>query len=414
MFFDRYKTDIRRICSSFEEYNPLYCNPLNYCTTYEECAEYANKIDTAQKRYKEWEKQFDNRTKLIKIVMIVLSLVLYLALIVYIYDLISDDGLYALLKSIFAIASGYFFYFCIIPFMVYFIEELRHLGKKGKESFFPVQNKCIEKLFDDYLWKEEYLWGDEYKFSYSPSEKERLINGKTMEDKFRQRERLIALSHPYLDLFKETVAQELAFPSDVFVFGDVKFGMTPEEIYQTNCFKGLHYDSEKFVNLGFRGRELGCFWGIRCSSTISFIFDNNYLSSVLVKENMYRENKNTTIEQFITCCKKLYHIYGPPVNLYKPFRSDHLQLNSCEKAEFNVGYKRILLCIDHEKSSSYSYRYGIKIEFSRITSVKERKESEVIDFDDHWFDELRKTYDSAKYRGSCALEYDYILDYLYI
>jgi hypothetical protein len=44
-----------------------------------------------------------------------------------------------------------------------------------------------------------------------------------------------------------------------------------------------------------------------------------------------------------------------------------------------------------------------------MNSVKERQqESEVIEFDDHWFNELRKTYDSAKYRGSCALEYDYI------
>ena len=195
MFFDRYKTDIGRIYSSFSERDPLYCDPINYCTTYEECAEYAHKIDIAQNHFKEWEERYDNRTKLIKIVVIVLTLVLYLALIVYIYDLINDNGFYALLKSIFAIASGCFFVFCIMPFMVYFIEELRHLGKGKKESFFPVQNKCIEKLFDDYLWK-EYLLGNEYKFSYSSAEKERLINGRTEEDRYRLRNRLIALSHP--------------------------------------------------------------------------------------------------------------------------------------------------------------------------------------------------------------------------
>lgn len=409
MFFDRYKTDIDRVYYSFYERNPMYCNPLDYCTTYQECAEYASQIDIAQKRYKEWEKRYEKRASIIVTTITVLLFIILLLLLGFHIDFFDKYRYGFILRTIVPITFPFVFFLVMIPFNQVVMDLLRYLGEERGESFFPEKNKCIEKLFDDYLWKEEYLWGNEYKFSYSSAEKERLINTRTKEEREKLRRHLIELSHPYLGLFKETVEHELASPSEVFAFGDVRFGMTPEEIYQTNCFKGLNYDSESGVDLGFREYVLGCSLGLISGSKISFIFDNNYLSSVLVKEHWYIENKKTTMERFIICCKKLYHIYGPPVNLYKPFRSEHLQLSTCDQAEFNVGYKRILLSIDHEKSSSYSYRYGIKIEFSRMNSVKERQqESEVIEFDDHWFNELRKTYDSAKYRGSCALEYDYI------
>lgn len=391
MFFDRYKTDIDRVYYSFYERNPMYCNPLDYCTTYQECAEYASQIDIAQKRYKEWEKRYEKRASIIVTTITVLLFIILLFVLGSHVDFFDKYRFGVILRIIVSIAFPFITFFAMIYFYEIVMDLLRYIGEERGKSFFPEKNRSIEKLFDDYLWK-EYLLGNEFRFSYSSTEKERLINTRTKEEREKLRRHLIELSHPYLGLFKETVEHELASPSEVFAFGDVRFGMTPEEIYQTNCFKGLNYDSNYGVHLGFREPDLGYSLGLRCSSRISFIFDNNYLSSVLVEEYIYRENKNITIEQFITCCKKLFHIYGPPVNLYKPFRSDRLQLNSCEKAEFNVGCKRILLYMDHEKSSSYSYRYGIKIEFSRMTSVKERQESEVIEFNDHWFDELRKRY----------------------
>lgn len=404
MFFDRYKTDIDRVYYSFYERDPMYCNPLDYCTTYQECAEYASQIDIAQKQNKEW-----NEKRQIKWRKIFLALSLVgVVVVVVLFAIVMFSGSLSSFWSTVFLSILIFSFGGLILLIIFISESLDVVPYKYKRCFFPEKNKCIEKLFDDYLWK-EYLLGNEYKFSYSSAEKERLINTRTKEEREKLRRHLIELSHPYLGLFKETVEHELASPSEVFAFGDVRFGMTPEEIYQTNCFKGLNYDSESGVDLGFREYVLGRSLGLISGSKISFIFDNNYLSSVLVKEHWYIENKKTTMERFIICCKKLYHIYGPPVNLYKPFRSEHLQLSTCDQAEYNVGYKRILLSIDHEKSSSYSYRYGIKIEFSRMNSVKERQqESEVIEFDDHWFNELRKTYDSAKYRGSCALEYDYI------
>lgn len=391
MFFDRYKTDIDRVYSSFHERNPMYCNPLDYCTTYKECAEYASQIDVAQKRYKEWEERYEKRASIIVTTIAVLLFIILLFVLGSHVDFFDKYRYGVILRIIVSIAFPFVSFFAMIYFYEIVMDLLRYIGEERGKSFFPEKNRSIEKLFDDYLWK-EYLLGNEFRFSYSSAEKERLINARTKEERERLRERLIALSHPYLDLFKETVEHELASPSDVFVFGDVRFGMTPEEIYQTNCFKGLNYDSESGVDLGFREYVLGCSLGLISGSKISFIFENNYLSSVLVKEHWYIENKKITMERFITCCKILYHIYGPPVNHYKPFHSEHLQLSTCDEAEFNVGYKRILLCIDHEKSSSYSYRYGIKIEFSRMTSVKERQESEVIEFNDHWFDELRKRY----------------------
>jgi F0F1-type ATP synthase assembly protein I len=386
MFFDRYKTDIDRVYYSFYERNPMYCNPLDYCTTEEECAEYVSKIEIAQNKNKEWNEKRQIKWRNI---FLMLALVGVVVVVVLFAIILFSDFLTSFWSTVF-LTILIFSFGGLILLIINISDSSNVVPYKYKGCFFPVQNKCIEKLFDDYLWK-EYLLGNEYKFSYSSAEKERLINNRTKEDRYRH---LVALSHPYLELFNEIVAHELEIPSDVFAFGDVKFGMTAEEIYQTNCFKGLSYDSKKGINLGFKEDYLGRFWDFTIGTKVSFLFDNNHLSSVLIKTNSYnyKKNGNEMIEPFITCCKKLYQLYGSPVNLHRVIFSDHLELSPYDKAEFHIGYKRILLSVDCDKSSSNSYKYGIKLEFSRMLSVKESHIHEVVEFDDHWFDDMRRMY----------------------
>jgi hypothetical protein len=169
--------------------------------------------------------------------------------------------------------------------------------------------------------------------------------------------------------------------------------MTPEELYQTKCFKGLKYKKADSVYLGYREKYLSSFWGFRHDTSASFEFVDNHLSKVLINvpSYYYKRRKEDLVEPFISCCKKLYQIYGSPLNLRTKFRSNQLELDPYDKAIFQVGNKQIVLrVVDYKNVPGYVYYIGLC--FSKESLVTKDDTIEGVVFDDNWFSEMRRKY----------------------
>ena len=241
------------------------------------------------------------------------------------------------------------------------------------DKFYPKVNVRIEKLFDDYLWKCRLL-----------SEAE----AKGRQEWQLVHEKVVRMSHPDLDVFLETVEEELKNPIEDCIFGDVKFGMSPDEIYRTKVFKGLDLDSSKHIELGFRGTYLGYFFAIQNSST-SFQLENEHLVKFVITD-LCPFGKNEIVEHFILCCEKLNQYYGNPSNLYEKYMGDGFELGfPHDKAIFHIGMKSILLYIEESSFDNYI----LKLEFTKINTTMNNKGAVPQQmFDKCWFDLLRKKY----------------------
>lgn len=220
-------------------------------------------------------------------------------------------------------------------------------------------------------------------------------------------DKIVRMSHPGLDDFKEAIETELRNPSEEFVFGDLKFGMTKEEIYNTKVFAGLQLDiSNNDIHLGYRGAYLGSYFAIQCPS-ISFHLDNNRLVKSIICPDLSCENKEAIIEPFISCCEKLNQYYGNPCNLRRKFKGEGFELVPYDNAEFRVGKKSVFLHV--EKSDSIYSRYILKLEFSIASTTSNRRDEGLNQsFDTKWFDELRKWYSHKESYSSESIDDYYV------
>lgn len=367
--FNRYDSPSRSLESAFWEGCDMYCNPKDYYVSEEDCIKYLKDLENANKLNDEWnDKRRLNWTWTTIIIGVILSFSIPSLVIIRFYN---QDAAWVYLVSLLLgwILIG-------ISYWIYNkVEEYFYYGDKVYLSrFYPEVNENIEKLFDDYLWKCKLL---------------KEAESKGIEERRKTYDRIVRMSHPGLDDFKEAIETELINPSEECVFGDVKFGMTAEEIYKTKVFAGLSLNnSNNDIRLGFRSDYLGRYFAIQGSS-ISFQFENNRLVKAIICPSLSCDNKEAVIELFISCCEKLNQYYGNPCNLMKS--GEGFKLFSNNKAEFRVGKKVILL---HIEQSGYS-RYKIKIEFS-IATTNNRIDVSHQPFDRSWFDTLRKLYSSKE------------------
>ncbi len=367
--FNRYHLTSQGLESAFLEGCDMYCNPKDYFVSEEDCIKYLKDLENANKLNDEWnDKRRLNWTWTTIIIGVILSFSIPSLVIIRFYN---QDAAWVYLVSLLLgwILIG-------ISYWIYNkVEEYFCYGDKVYLSrFYPEVNDNIEKLFDDYLWKCKLL---------------KEAESKGIEERRKTYDRIVRMSHPGLDDFKEAIETELINPSEECVFGDVKFGMTAEEIYKTKVFAGLSLNnSNNDIRLGFRSDYLGRYFAIQGSS-ISFQFENNRLVKAIICPSLSCDNKEAVIEPFISCCANRNLYYGNPCNLMKS--GEGFELFSNNKAEFRVGKKVILL---HIEQSGYS-RYNIKIEFS-IATTYNRIDVSHQPFDRSWFDTLRKLYSSKE------------------
>ena len=203
-------------------------------------------------------------------------------------------------------------------------------------------------------------------------------------------------SHPYLPLFKQAIETELLTPSDIYVFGDVEFGMTPEEVMNTNVFKGIECEDPKEIYLGYRGPILGNYFGLHGVYYASILYEGGRLSKTILSHDYFSyKYKADLIEPFINCCRVLNQHFGNPQNLKVPYLKKQMGLCPMDRADFYIGRKCISLSIGGE------YRKNkLVLEFSRLQDVRQDANETQYDFCEEWFDELRyhfTRYDSNPY-----------------
>lgn len=145
--FNRYETNPNFVKAAFNEYSKNYCNPKNYLVTEEECRKYVEELKLGQKLNKEWNSKREKRIiTAIVVIGILLTLSVPPALFLWLDNQESAWGLPVCIISTWIII-GFFVWLCNV------FETRRETCYLDK--FFPPVNQNIEKLFDDYLWKEE-------------------------------------------------------------------------------------------------------------------------------------------------------------------------------------------------------------------------------------------------------------------
>lgn len=361
--FNRYETSPDIVQSALNEYSDKYCNPADYFVTKDECRKYIEYIKIGQKLNREWNSKRRNYWEwFVAGVGLILTISIPSIVWLWLESIDSPWGLPASIASLWIVGgiSGYIYNQ---------VSEYMRDSTIYKSEYFSPINENIERLFDDYLWK----W-----------EMEKESANKNEEERIKVRKKIQEMSHPYLPLFLRTIEKELERPSDEYIIGDLKFGMTIEDIYNTDMFKGLKFDSSKDVHLGYRGAFLGRYFGLS-GAHVSFQFKETQLQTVTLTSMLYSEMSDI-VKPFIDCCRKLNSIYGNPCNLFSRLYSNHLGLIPCDKAEFRIGSKSVILCIRDK------HRHPkLKLEFSKTTKEYAQQIDEHY-FDENWFYDMRKTY----------------------
>ena len=319
--FNRYDVKDNSLGYSFREYNDKYCNPKDYMTTEEECEKYLNELITANKENKELN---ENRRKR-------WMTAIYIGVAVFCVTILAPLCLWLINdNSTWVVVLCYFIFNGAIAISVWIIETTNRYFSKNTiywDALYPTVNQNIEKLFDDYLWKWKLVRDADSK---EETERKRI---------FKMVERM---SHPELESFLELVENELKSTSEEYVFGDVKFGMTPEEIYSTKAFCGLLLGESKEIHLGFRGKHLGQLFMLT-GAVITFQLDDNELSKVLMSYGFHCED--SMLDRFSKCCEHLSVYYGKPRILHERY-CEKIHSYLPDRAEFRVGKKCILLHVE--------------------------------------------------------------------
>lgn len=373
--FNRYDAYLNDLDSAFWEGNNKYCNPKDYFVTEEECRKYLEDLKNGQKLNREWNERRKNRW-----IWLTISLGLFFtfclpSIVLLLFNLQQYVwGIPVVLLSSWSIAGA-----CCWGYNK--TEEYFRNNEIYLHKFFPPVNENIERLFDDYLWKEK---------------QERMAKSKDCQEKEKILQEIENSSHPYLPLFKDTIEKELSTPSDIYLLGDIKFGMTPEELNNTNVFKGIKCDDSQKVYLGYRGPILGNYFGLHGVYYASILYEGGRLSKIILTHDYYSyEYKADLIVPFINCCRVLNQHFGNPQNLIVPYLKKQLGLCPMDRADFCIGRKCISLSIGGE------YRKNkLVLEFSRLQKVRQDANETQYEFCEEWFDEMRyhfTRYDSNPY-----------------
>lgn len=367
--FNRYDVKDKSLEYSFMEYNDYYCNPKEYMVTVEECEKYLDELVIANQQNKEYNEKHCAFWK--RIIYVILAIIDVILLVIVNYWLYKDQSTWVVAVCWIILVGA----IILSVFSFNSVESYFNNSELRWDALYPKVNQNIEKLFEDYLWKWELI---------------RSADRKEGEEKQSIYEKVEKMSHPEIGLFIETIENELKNPSESFVFGDLAFGMSPEEMYNTKVFYGLSYDDSKEIRLGYRTKYLRRFYNI-FGYGLSFQFESNQLTKVIISSHNYKNEE--VIDPFISCCQKLNQFYGNPTNLHRSYPKDGYELWPNNKAEFRVGSKYVLLQIERAKSS-YS-EVLLKLEFSKSNNNMENNQKQQQDFDQGWFDGLRMQYSNS-------------------
>lgn len=332
MYFNRYTANLDELSSALNEGDELYCDPDRYFVSHHDCWVYLEELKNGQKKNKDFCNKKITKVKSIIWIIEIIVFVVINGLLIHYFD-----------KYIYLFA--YLFVSCIIFIPLFGLYLLNrqiledYYSNRYYSRFFPPKDVKIEKLFDDYLWKKEFWYQDIFS------------NEKSEEDK-KNKEMVILMSHPGIDVFIKTIEKELECPSENYLIGDLYWGMSREDIFNSRLFTGVSKIKHKNnIDLGrFRTRKLFEYF-IFPDGELSFNMEEDSLNSIEFKyksySHIFSHDDHDINKRYLLCCERLNQLYGNPINLAAPHNGERNMIPE-DKAYFKIGRKTIKLCIDND------------------------------------------------------------------
>lgn len=348
--FDRYETHLDDLENAFRDDSYKYCNPKDYFVTEDECRQYLKDLKEAREKNRDLNYKRRLKNNRFFLIAFIVFIVFYIAVVVLWNPniSISSNLSFPILCLVGVIAI------CLLFWAYNYADKYIQLHEIIYLKFYPPINENIEKLFDDYIWKGILEYNARSK---GDIEKEMI------------RQRIETMSHPYIHLFKQAIEEELSNPSEDYVFGDIKFGMTPEEIHKTKVFRGVN---KTIVNneLDFEKRNvlLGKYLGMGdLDISTHFHFSERKLIMFTIKSKILYKKRSLIIPSFISCCKTLYNVYGNLRSSKEDIKSIVVDPYSDKKAEFWIGRKCVSLYI--VKTSEQ--KFYLELDFCQASNIND-------------------------------------------
>lgn len=325
--FDRYSTNLDSVSLALWEMDDAYCNPKVFFVTESECIKYIESLKEARKANREWvESRRGNWMFITK----------------------TCCTLFCLLSLYFIYCHPSFFLLLMLPFgtsvcVIEGVDKFFQIWQRGQwDIYYPPQNENIEMLFNYYLWKRYLLQTAPKK---NKDEQEAIIQ-------FVKK-----VSHPYQEKFEEIVKREFANPTEEYAIGDVKFGMTLQELQQTYLFKGVDIETDS-LNLGYlRTNTIVRMYNFPLGEGIPFVhfkMDERKLEEVEIGIRYYDRHTLCIKQDYVNCCKYLNDVWGNPSNLLlEHVFEDRYVLFPNNKAIFRAGRRAATLFVRENGVSYY-------------------------------------------------------------
>ena len=276
------------LSKAYDKKNPAYCSPESYGVTAEECESYLKNLIKGER----WSRRFISSFCYLGNLIIIAATIGFFLTFVKLFPI-------SLLIGILIVVTLFGWMWINIgwrinpPFILI-------------RPFYPSTNKNMERLFDDFLKKKDILSNES---SHSKAE---LLD-------------VICQSHLEVAACCNAVREELSNPSGDFIIGDLRFGMTREELHQSAVGRGLEtllsLNSPTSQNTYYLQLFLSAFWNIN-NGLIRFEMEDDCLSDLrIIGSNHPRPSYSPWDEDFSyedmedypeydECYKRLTEIYG--------------------------------------------------------------------------------------------------------
>lgn len=330
---------------AFRPYYEFFCDPKCYNTTEEECSNYIRDMANGFKKQREFYKK---RNEKLFLIVGCLCFVVWITAMYQINSFIEcnivNSTWHVIFKTLLIPVSllvGAILLFLFDGFISYLEER-----KIYNTRFLPERNQNIDNLLDDYLLK-LYIYE---------------IAQKLDKNRFNLiYDTLIKVSHPNLEQLKNEIENEMDNPQDDSIIGDVKFGMTEEEMIGTKTLKGISI-GKYGIELGFRENVLCNCYGVS-NSYAYFVMNNGKATGLRICQSFGTREFEKANELLLLVVGVLSPKYGKPkLNDQRACYDD--RVDYCSYCFF-VGKKVIVANIYKQNKQGFykseNFKVGIRV-----------------------------------------------------
>ena len=295
MTFNRNAEEFYKLQHLLQQTDFPYLNEEKFGVTREDCINYISQLSEARRKSLHWPKTF-------------LSLLLPFSYILMIGGIILAAGVFFDTKhhllSFLILAAAFIGATILTFFLAKRVQQMNKGLECVRRRLAPKPREDVELLLSDYMTKRD-IWehGNE-----------------------QEKDAVCQEYDPGFYGFRDALFEEIQHPSEDCALADVKFGMTLEELYQTNTLKGLKQSEQPSLN-SIRSMLVGEMVGYG-NPFVFFHLRNGKLAEVSIEffelvRNLFRMDDETAEAE----CQKvidaisdnLKRFYGPTLTVGKKF-----------------------------------------------------------------------------------------------